>query len=208
MFKKFFSNTRKPEGIGGKIMLSMMNKGHDKVSNWGFSHISAESNMKILDIGCGGGLNIKKWLQLSKDSKVIGFDYSPESVQKSLKMNKKAVEEGRCEVIEGSVINLPFKENEFDFVSAFETVYFWPNIIDSFENVKRVLKPGGKFMIVNEASLLDKRSKKWEGIIDGMIVYSEKNLISFLEEAGFKINVSETKGKLGWLTIIAEKNIK
>ncbi len=205
MFKTFFSNTRKPTGLGGKIMLLMMNKGHDKVSNWGFSHIEAKSNMKILDIGCGGGMGIKKWLELSKHSKVIGLDYSSESVKKSMKKNKKAVEQGRCEVIEGSVMNLPFKENEFDFVSAFDTVHFWPDMMKSFKNVNRVLKPGGQFLIVNEASFLDKRSKKWERIIDGMRIYTEKELIFFLEEAGFRIRLSKTKGKLGWLTIIAEK---
>ena len=31
----FFENTKKPEGLGGKIMVAMMNSGHGKLADWG-----------------------------------------------------------------------------------------------------------------------------------------------------------------------------
>ena len=34
---RFFENTRKPQGFGGKLMTKMMNSGHAKLSQWGFS---------------------------------------------------------------------------------------------------------------------------------------------------------------------------
>ena len=42
----FFENTRKPQGLGGKIMVKMMNKGHSKLAKWGFTKIYAKSNAK------------------------------------------------------------------------------------------------------------------------------------------------------------------
>jgi len=48
-------------------------------------------------------------------------------------------------VLEASVSSLPFKDNTFVMATAFETVYFWPDIEKSFAEVKRVLVPGGKF---------------------------------------------------------------
>ena len=54
---KFFENTRKPQGFGGKLMTKMMNSGHAKLSQWGFSNISAKSDAEVLDVGCGGGAN-------------------------------------------------------------------------------------------------------------------------------------------------------
>ena len=39
LFKNFFSQTRKPEGFLGKIMLSTMNSGHAKMADWGMSHL-------------------------------------------------------------------------------------------------------------------------------------------------------------------------
>ena len=45
---RFFENTRKPQGFGGKLMTKMMNSGHAKLSQWGFSNISAKSDAEVL----------------------------------------------------------------------------------------------------------------------------------------------------------------
>ena len=55
----FFENTRKPQGLGGKLMVNMMNIGHRALASWGmqFLHLSADAN--VLDCGCGGGKHQK-----------------------------------------------------------------------------------------------------------------------------------------------------
>ena len=55
----FFQNTCKPEGFGGKIMVAMMNMGHNALADWGFQHITIPEDARVLDAGCGGGANIK-----------------------------------------------------------------------------------------------------------------------------------------------------
>ena len=89
-------------------------------------------------------------MQRSLKGKVTGVDYSPVSVEKSRKVNANAIANGRCTVLEASVSSLPFNDNTFNMATAFETVYFWPDIEKSFSEVKRILAPGGKFLIVNE----------------------------------------------------------
>ena len=37
----FFENTRKPEGLGGKIMVAMMNVGHSAVARGGLQFLNA-----------------------------------------------------------------------------------------------------------------------------------------------------------------------
>ena len=105
-------------------------------------------------------------LQRTLRGTVTGIDFSPVSVSKSLKVNTKAVEEGRCKVLEGNVANLPFDEGTFDLVTAFETIYFWPDIEHCFNEVKRVLKPGGQFVIVNESDGHGAMDAKWESMIE------------------------------------------
>jgi ubiquinone/menaquinone biosynthesis C-methylase UbiE len=64
----------------------------------------------------------------------------------------------------GTVSSLPFADNMFDFVTAFETYYFWPNLNDDLKEIKRVLKPGGTLLIVNEVykdNQFEKRNSKW-----------------------------------------------
>ena len=200
----FFQNTCKPEGFGGKLMVQMMNSGHGKMAKWGFSHIQVKGSENILDIGCGGGANIANWINLCKKGHVTGIDYSEVSVATSSKKNKIAISENRCSVLQGNVLELPFNDEKFDIASAFETIYFWPEIEKSFSQVYRVLKPGGKFMVCNESDGTNEKDKKWTNTIKGMTIYNEKQICDLLRNVGFKIaTIDHTTSH--WICIIAEK---
>ena len=195
----FFENTRKPVGLGGRIMASMMNLGHTPVASWGleFLHLSPDAN--VLDCGCGGGANIKRLLKKCPNGTVTGIDYSSVSVEKSKKLNAKTIAEGHCRVLEASVAILPFENEKFDVVTAFETVYFWPGPTESFREVWRVLKPGSLFLIVNESDGTNKNDEKWMDIIDGLRIFDKTQLSTFLKDAGFSkvtIDHDETKHRL------------
>ncbi len=203
MLRKFFNNTRKPEGTMGKIMVGMMNGGHKGVADWSRTFINLKDNIKILDIGCGGGANIKEFLNSSKNSIVYGIDYSEISVEKSIKLNKKAVLEGRCLIKQANVLKLPFEDENFDFISAFETIYFWPEIEKSFKEVHRVLKKEGTFFISNEA--YDDRQEKWTKIIDGMKIYRPDEIKELLINVGFTVESLNLNTKKGWISVVAKK---
>ena len=200
----FFENTRKPEGLGGKVMVSMMNLGHNALANWGFQFLSVAKDAVVLDCGCGGGANLEKLLQKCPDGQVKGIDYSEVSVEKSRNVNRKAIEAGRCEVLRASVMELPFGEEQFDVVTAFETVYFWPDLAQSFREVWRVLKPNGAFFICNECSGDTDKDDKWTRKIEGMTIYKDVQLKAVLEQAGFQ-NVQINKNGKGWLCVTARK---
>ena len=141
----FFENTRKPVGLGGKIMVAMMNIGHSAMAAWGLHFLQPAPDAMVLDCGCGGGANIKTLLKRCPKGKVQGIDYSAVSVEKTRKVNAGAIAAGRCAVQQASVAELPFEAEQFDVVTAFETVYFWPELAQNFREVYRVLKPGGTF---------------------------------------------------------------
>lgn len=92
----FFENTRKPEGLGGEIMVSMMNLGHRALARWGMKFLTLPTDGKVLDCGCGGGANVKKLLKKCPQGVVKGIDYSPVSVAKARELNEQAVNDGRC----------------------------------------------------------------------------------------------------------------
>ena len=62
----------------------------------------------------------------------------------------------------GSHAALPFKDDTFSLVTAFETVYLWPDIEKSFAEVRRVMTSGATFYIVNEDDGLSGNNAKWE----------------------------------------------
>jgi ubiquinone/menaquinone biosynthesis C-methylase UbiE len=180
----FFSNMRKPEGKLGNIQLKSMNKEHTPVSLWGLKHLNISPDDIVLDIGCGGGMNINRMAQTAK--KVYGVDYSIESVNLSKEVNEDLIREGRVEVHEGDVMDLPFDDDTFDIVTAFETVYFWPDIIKSFGEVKRVLKPGGMFLIGCESNGTNNLAMKFFDKVIDMTFYEDKDLREFLGNNDFK----------------------
>ncbi len=200
----FFENTRRPAGLGGRIMVSMMNIGHHGLARWGmqFLHISADA--RVLDCGCGGGANIKALLKKCPQGVVKGIDYSAVSVGKAKKVNKAAVSEGRCTVLQGSVADMIFADGWFDAVTAFETVYFWPDLTRCFREVCRVLKPGGTFLICNECSGDTDKDDKWTEKVDGMTIYRDAQLKAALEQAGLS-DVEVHKNEKGWLCVTARK---
>ena len=185
LMKSYFSQTRKPEGTLGKIMLSGMNSGHAKLADWGFEHLPKLSPKQAADLGCGAGRNAGELLRKYPQAVVTAMDYSAISVQKAKEYNQAMIDAGRCRVIQGDVSKLPLKADSFELVTAFETIYFWPGLEKCFSQVAKILKDGGYFMICNESDGKDKTSKRFEAIIDGMRCYTIDEITDALKVVGF-----------------------
>ena len=121
------------------------------------------------------------------------------------KENAKAVAEGRCKILQGDVSQLPFPENNFDLITAFETIYFWPGPLESFRQVHKVLKPDGRFMIVCESDGEKPDDQKWLDMVDGMKLFNKEELKKILLEAGFSSVVTHHNLQKHYLCLIARK---
>lgn len=127
-----------------------MNSRHSKVTDWGLAHVSIEKHYTILDVGCGGGKTLGKLAGTATEGKVYGVDYSEESVAASKRTNRRWIALERVEVRHGSVSQLPFQDAMFDLVTAVETHFWWSNLPSDFREIYRVLKPGGKLVVIAE----------------------------------------------------------
>jgi ubiquinone/menaquinone biosynthesis C-methylase UbiE len=181
LLKSFFSQCARPEGALGRVMLSFMNYTHGPLTNWGLKLVNIQDGWTMLDVGCGGGFTIRRLLKQSKDAQVYGIDLSEESVAKAKKVNADVLDK-QVFVTQGSAEKLPYEDEKFDLVTAVETVYFWPNLPGCLQEVRRVLKPGGKFAILVE--VVDSNSK-WTNIVEGMTAYTPEQIKSLLDDAGF-----------------------
>lgn len=204
LLSKIFSNTRKPEGFWGRMMVNGMNGGsHAALAAWAMDALQIPQEGEIIDIGCGGGANVSRLLARSSHAKVYGVDYSPVSVEKSSKVNADVIAKGRCDIHQANVASLPFEDDSFKLATAFETIYFWPDIEKSFAEVRRILAPGATFCIVNEDDGLSGNNEKWEKIIEGMHTYTPDEIMSHLTAAGFKdITIRRNESK-HWLMVTA-----
>lgn len=205
LFKDYVSQTRKPEGLLGKLMLNGMNSGHAKMADWGLSHLPKIDPKNAVDLGCGGGRNAGELLKLFPMAHVTAVDYSRLSVEKAKEYNRNMIAAGRCEVRQGDVSNLKLPAERFDLATAFETIYFWPGLEKCFSQVERLLRPGGIFMICNESDGTDAASLKFEKIIDGMKNHTVEEIEAALRAAGFGDVKSDHHPSKPWITVLARK---
>lgn len=205
LLKKYFNQTRKPEGFLGKLMISGMNGGHAKLADWGMAFLEGVDPQRVAELGCGGGRNASALLTRYPSAHVSAVDYSALSVEKATAYNAESIAKGRCDVLQGDVSALPLQSEAYDLATAFETVYFWPGLDKCFAEVARVLRPDGVFLICNESDGTDAASLKFEQIIEGMKCYTAEQLEAALKSAGFTAVTAYHHPSKPWLAVLAKK---
>lgn len=106
---------------------------------------------RVLDVGCCFGYQVKHLNILGADAQ--GVDYSPFAVENSYSRDRVMW----CDVTKG----LPFEDGEFDFVFSLATLEHLPKekMEFVFEEIRRVLKPGGVTFHYPETSETEHRDE-------------------------------------------------
>ena len=204
MNKKYIANASKPIGELGRKRVAEMNEHHAPLVHWAFSFLMPKTEQRCLDLGCGGGATIAYLLSALEASFCLGIDYSKVAIEEAEKNNAEAILEGKCQIIKGDVASLPCESESFGLVSAFETIYFWNEPLKALEEARRVLKTGGRIILVNEDDGEEKdKAQRLQAIMPSMRFYNAEQLASLLEQAGFK-NVT-IHSKSPWIAAIGEK---
>ena len=98
-------------------------------------------DIKILDIGAGTGrLSV---LLANRGARVTALDVSPKMLELVKRKNDK------IETVVGDAENLPFKDGSFDIVTAAFLIVHLKDPAGFFDEVYRVLKDGGIFVVTN-----------------------------------------------------------
>ena len=203
---RLLSQSGRPRGCFGRILVRVMNLGHSGLTRWGLSKVQIPEHANVLDIGCGGGRTLKYLGSLVGLGKVVGIDYSEDSVAVARKSNQKLIVSGRVEVLHGAVSSIPFLDATFDLVTAVETYYFWPDMSADLAEIRRVMKPKGKLLIIAArylGSKFDKRNIKLRGV-GGMRCFSVQEFEDTLENAGFYNVVVNVVPRKGWICAVSE----
>ena len=110
---------------------------------------------KIIDVGCGKGRFIKKLQNMFPGAQFYGIDISEKMLYSCPKNAKVSI---------GSILNIPYPDNFFDFIYSIETLEHSVRIEKAIEEMSRVLKPGGKILIIDkDISEMGKlKTQKWE----------------------------------------------
>ena len=107
------------------------------------SYIPDDFDGAILDVPVGTAVfTEKKWKSLSK-AQITCLDYSEDMIEQA---KKRLQEKINISCIQGDVGNLPMDDNSFDIVLSMNGFHAFPDKESAFREIRRVLKPGGKFI--------------------------------------------------------------
>ena len=193
----------------GQPIVWLMNRSHSKLTDWGLQHVLIEKAMTILDVGCGGGRTIQKLAKLAFEGKVYGIDHAAGSIAVSRATNAVSIQAGQVQIIQASVSQIPQVEGAFDLVTAVETQYYWPDLVNDMQEILRVLKPGGTLLVIAETY----RKGKHNSVLGpAMKLLGSPNLgveeqRELFEKAGYgNVEVFEESEK-GWICVLGRKAI-
>ena len=199
-----------PRGWLGRLILRNMNMRHSGLTDWGLSHIAIGKTDIVLDVGCGGGRTVGKLAAMATEGKVYGVDFSAESVAVAARTNRDWIAGGRVEIREGSVSQLPFTADMFDVVTAVETHFWWPDLPNDMREVRRVLKPGGRLIIIAEiykgaATRTARLAEKYIQL-SGMTLLTVSGHRELFLNAGYRdVEIVEEPAK-GWICGIGRRS--
>ena len=145
------------------------------------------------EIGCGGGTLLS--MVMPKVKAGVAIDHSGAMVELSIKNNRRYVEEGTLEIVQGKAEQLPWESEQFTACASTNMFFFVEAPDTMLAEVWRVLKPGGRFSMVTLSNgLLGKIIFGW---LYNLKTYSNMEMTSMFRSAGFSsINVQSTKGLL------------
>jgi len=98
----------------------------------------------VLDAGCGRGDHVRLF---AEHCRVTGVDKNPEAIAYARKRISSARIDGRVKLVEADITKLPFDSASFELAWASHVFHGLREIDRAAGELKRVLKPGGRFVL-------------------------------------------------------------
>jgi len=136
------------EEFAVQVYESMMRRLRDK--GWMETQSIIRSGINgghALEIGPGPGYLGLEWLSKTDGSTLSAVEISSEMIRAAQKNAKEYGLESRIVYVKGDAQQIPFENNSFDGVVSNGSLHEWSNPQRVFDEIHRVLKPGGKYFI-------------------------------------------------------------
>ena len=189
---KKLSQAAKPSGVKGMVLAYLMRSVHRGEYRAVAEALRLGSDDRFLEIGCGSGFFL--WKYASGTAASAGLDHSADMVAMAGRRNRRRVQAGAAEFRQGDAASLPWQDGSFTAAAAIATFMFWPQPQDALKEIHRILRPGGRLVISLGWNADDGLDHTGHVEKYGIRIYSESELQTMLERAGFsRVSITRTK---------------
>lgn len=162
------------------------------------SLLPMENEARVLDLGCGTGLELEEYFRLNPDADVTGIDLS----EAMLNALREKLPDRKISLLQGSYFDIPFGEEAYDAAVSVESLHHFPAELKEklYRKLHAALKSGGCFVLTDyfaESDELEteyfqnlKQLKKEQGLPENEFFHYDTPLtvdheIQVLQRAGF-----------------------
>ena|SRR5215831_5005392 len=150
--------------------------------------VTSLADGRVLEIGIGSGVNLAYYSDGTNE--VIGLD--PQ--WKLLMMAVHNAHNVPVELIEGSAECIPLSDSSVDTVVTTWTLCSIPNVAGALREMRRVLKPNGRFLFVEHGLASDEGVRRWQRFLTPLWkriaggCHLDRPVSALVQDAGFEIS--------------------
>ena len=138
--------SRQPSGWLGEIVARVMSFDTAHANRIAVERLGVQADEAVLEVGCGHGRTLARIAQ-APCGFLAGIDGSDVMVRLARRRLRQRTEAGLAEVSLAMSSALPYPDARFDAALAVHVLYFWKDAIADLREIRRVLRPGGRFLL-------------------------------------------------------------
>ncbi len=138
---------RCPSGWLGRLIGRLMAKETLPENRIALRLLGIEAGHHVLEVGFGHGRSLAEMAKACPSGRVAGVDASSTMMRMAAAFNRDSIEEGRMQLYQADSAALPLPSATFDRVLSVHTIYFWGDPLAHLREVRRVMTPGGRFVL-------------------------------------------------------------
>ncbi|MCY4342160.1 MAG: class I SAM-dependent methyltransferase [Gammaproteobacteria bacterium] len=147
----------------------------------------------VLEIGIGSGHNLSHYRDAST---VTGLDPAPELT--AMASRRAAAIDAEVSILQASGEDIPADDGQFDSIVCTWTLCSIPNVSQALGEMRRVLKPGGRFYFIEHGLAPEPQVARWQRTLEpvwkviGGGCHLTRQPALLLEDAGFDLAEKRT----------------
>ena len=122
--------------------------------------LELESDSLVVDVGCGTGSALRHAASIITQGSLIGVDPVPRMIELARERTDGHPAAPRIEFRLGSAEDLPVDDAAADVVLAFDSFDHWQDKARGLREIRRILRPAGRLVVVKDASVPGERGAR------------------------------------------------
>jgi SAM-dependent methyltransferase len=160
-----------PSGLVGRLVIApWLNRIGRRLNAMALELLEPRVGEALLEVGYGGGGLLRR-LAKTEPARLVGVDVSA-AVPRRI---------AGAELVRAEAGVLPFADGSFDAAVSVSVLHFWPRLEPVLAEIGRVLRAGGRLVLVFEPP---ETLRRWAGHRYGFQLWSEADVIGAAAGAG------------------------